>query len=70
MPDLTNYLILITKEKSIRKKFNNAKLIFESMNKLGKFSGEKEFGMHIAAAYHELIRIQNDFLNPILNYLL
>jgi len=29
--------------------------------------GEKEFGMHIAAAYHELIRIQNDFLNPILN---
>ena len=23
--------------------------------------------MHIAAAYHELIRIQNDFLNPILN---
>ena len=29
--------------------------------------GEKECGMHIAAAYHELIRIQNDFLNPILN---
>ena len=45
LPDLTNYLILITKEKSIRKKFNNAKLIFESMNKLGKFSGEKEFGI-------------------------
>ena len=29
--------------------------------------GEKEFGMHIAAAYQELIRIQNEFLNPVLN---
>ena len=45
LPDLTYYLMLITKEKSIRKKFYNSKLIFECMQKLGKFSGEKEFGI-------------------------
>ena len=45
LPELTKYLILITKEKSVRKKLNYTKLIFESMNNLGEFNGEGNFGI-------------------------
>ena len=45
LPELTKYLILITKEKSVRKKLANTKLIFESMNNLGIFNGEGNFGI-------------------------
>ena len=45
LPDLSSYLLRITKEKSVRKKFINMKAIFECMNNLGKFNGEGEFGL-------------------------
>ena len=45
LPDLSSYLLRMTKEKSIRKKFMNMKAIFECINKLGKFNGKKEFGI-------------------------
>ena len=45
LPELTKYLILITKEKSVRKKLNYTRLIFESMNNLGIFNGEGNFGI-------------------------
>ena len=45
LPDLTNYLMLVTKEKSVRKKLINAKLIFQCMNNLGQFNGEGAFGI-------------------------
>ena len=45
LPEISNYIKHITKEKSIRKKFNNMKLIFECMNTLGKFNGEKDFSL-------------------------
>ena len=45
LPELTKYLILITKEKSVRKKLAYTKLIFESMNNLGAFNGEGNFGI-------------------------
>ena len=45
LPDLTNYLMLVTKEKSVRKKLNHAKLIFQCMNNLGQFNGEGTFGI-------------------------
>lgn len=45
LPELTKNLILITKEKSVRKKISNTRLIFESMNNLGEFNGEGNFGI-------------------------
>ena len=45
LPDLTNYLMLVTKEKSVRKKLNYTKLIFQCMNNLGQFNGEGKFGI-------------------------
>ena len=45
LPDLTNYITLIAKEKSIRKKIINMKAIFECMDNLGKFNGEGQFGL-------------------------
>ena len=45
LPDLSSYLLHMTKEKSIRKKFMNMRAIFECMDKLGKFNGKKEFGI-------------------------
>ena len=45
LPDLSNYLFLITKEKSIRKKFMNLNAIFECINNLGIFSGKSNFGI-------------------------
>jgi hypothetical protein len=45
LPDLSSYLFLITKEKSIRKKFMNLNAIFECIDNLGKFSGKNNFGI-------------------------
>ena len=45
LPDLTNYLMLMTKQKSIRKKFIYANLIFQCMDSLGQFNGEGQFGL-------------------------
>ena len=45
LPDLSSYLFLITKEKSIRKKLMNLNAIFECINNLGKFSGKNKFGI-------------------------
>ena len=45
LPDLTNYLMLMTKQKSIRKKFIYANLIFQCMDSLGKFNGEGQFSL-------------------------
>ena len=45
LPDLSSYLLRMTKEKSIRKKFMNMKEIFECMDKLGEFNGKKEFNI-------------------------
>jgi len=45
LPDLSSYLFLMTKEKSIRKKFMNMNEIFECINNLGKFSGKSNFGI-------------------------
>ena len=45
LPDLSSYLFLITKEKSIRKKFMNLNAIFDCINNLGKFSGKSNFGI-------------------------
>ena len=43
LPELGNYLMLITKEKSIRKKLIFVKSIFECIQKLGIFNGEKMY---------------------------
>ena len=53
LPDLSNYLLSIEKEKSVRKKLNNLKAIFQCMNYLGKLNGEKQFDLD------EQIRILN-----------
>ena len=45
LPDLSNYLYQMTKQKSVRKKFIYANAIFECMDNLGKFNGEKNFGI-------------------------
>ena len=45
LPDLSSYLFLITKEKSLRKKFMNLNAIFECIDNLGKFSGKNNFGI-------------------------
>ena len=45
LPELTNYLMRITKEKSVRKKIINTKSIFNCMDNLGKFNGEGKFGI-------------------------
>ncbi len=45
LPDLTNYIMLITKEKSIRKKIKSLVAIFDTTDKLGIFNGESQFGM-------------------------
>ena len=45
VPDLTNYLMSIAKQKSIRKKINNMKSIFQCMDNLGRFNGKGQFGL-------------------------
>ena len=45
VPDLTNYLMLIAKEKSIRKKINNMRAIFQCIDNLGEFNGQGQFGL-------------------------
>ena len=45
LPDLTNYLLQIEKEKSVRKKFLNLKKIFECMNNLSDFNGGDKFDL-------------------------
>ena len=45
LPELTSYLIRITKEKSVRKKIINTMAIFKCMDNLGKFNGEGKFGI-------------------------
>ena len=45
LPELTNYLMRIIKEKSVRKKIINTKSIFKCMDNLGKFNGEGKFGI-------------------------
>ncbi len=45
MPDLTNYLLQIEKEKSVRKKILNLKAIFETMDELSSFNGGEGLDM-------------------------
>jgi hypothetical protein len=45
LPDLTNYLLQIEKEKSVRKKILNLKAIFETMDELSSFNGGEGLDM-------------------------
>ena len=65
LPELNNYLMLITKEKSVRKKLINTKLIFESMDNLGKFNGEDGFGIDYQMLILNYVFIKS---NPLFMY--
>ena len=45
LPDITNYLLQIEKEKSVRKKILNLTEIFECMDNLSKFNGGKNLDL-------------------------
>ena len=58
LPDLTNYLRLITKKKSIQKKFINLEAIFDRLKNLGKYNSEinLSFDEQIKLLYYVFIK--------------
>ena len=68
LPDLTNYLLQIEKEKSVRKKFWNLKKIFESMNNLSSFSGGDKFDLDTQVSILTYVLVKAEPKNIYTNY--